>query len=347
MTLSHEPPTAPASLRVIPKTPVVNMGSSRFLPLGCQPQPIRISGTDCLIRPQASLASLTSFRVGGPAELYMAPRTTEDLQAGLNWARERELPITLVGAGSNLLVSDRGLPGLVICTRHLKQTYFDEATGQLTAAAGDQIARLAWQAAERGWAGLEWAVGIPGTIGGSVVMNAGAHQACTADLLVNTHVLAIGGAIEVLTPQTLNFGYRTSALQGLAHTASPEEIRLVTQATLQLQPGANPRRVMAETTAHLEQRRNSQPYHLPSCGSVFRNPKSYKAGWLIEQSGLKGHQIGGAQIAQRHANFILNCGGATATDIFQLIRLVQEEVEKNWSLLLEPEVKMLGEFQMA
>jgi len=348
MTLSHEPPTAPTvSLRAIPKTPVINIGSSRFLPLGRKPQPIRILGTDCLVRQQASLASLTSFRVGGPAELYLAPRTTEDLQAGLNWAKERGLSITLVGAGSNLLVSDRGLPGLVVCTRHLKQTHFDEATGQLTAAAGDQIARLAWQAAERGWTGLEWAVGIPGTVGGAVVMNAGAHQACTADMLVNTHVLAIGGSVELLTPQTLNFGYRTSALQGLAHTASPEDIRLVTQATLQLQPGADPQQVMAATTAHLNQRRNSQPYHLPSCGSVFRNPKSYKAGWLIEQSGLKGHQIGGAQIAQRHANFILNCGGATAADIFQLIRLVQEEVEKNWSLLLELEVKMLGEFQTA
>jgi len=274
----------------------------------------------------------------------MAPRTIEDLQAGLNWAKERGLPITLVGAGSNLLVSDRGLPGLVVCTRHLKQTNFDESTGQLTAAAGDQIARLAWQAAERGWAGLEWAVGIPGTLGGAVVMNAGAHHACTAEMLVNAHVLAIDGSVEVLTPQALNFGYRTSALQGLAHTASPEAIRLVSQATLQLQPGANSQQVMAATTAHLNQRRDSQPYHLPSCGSVFRNPKVYKAGWLIEQSGLKGHQIGGAQIAQRHANFILNCGGATAADIFQLIRLVQEEVEKNWSLLLEPEVKMLGEF---
>jgi UDP-N-acetylmuramate dehydrogenase len=131
----------------------------------------------------------------------------------------------------------------------------------------------------------------------------------------------------------------------LTHTAAPKAIRLVTQATLQLKPGADPKQVMAETTHHMNQRRDSQPYHLPSCGSVFRNPTPYKAGWLIEQSGLKGHQIGGAQIAQRHANFILNCGGATATDIFQLIRLMQSEVEHRWSLLLEPEVRMLGEFQ--
>jgi UDP-N-acetylmuramate dehydrogenase len=178
-----------------------------------------------------------------------------------------------------------------------------------------------------------------------VVMNAGAHNACTADLLVNTEVLAIDGSATIMTPADLKFSYRTSVLQGLTHTASPEMMRLVSQATFQLQPGFNPKEVMAETTAHMNQRRDSQPYHLPSCGSVFRNPDAYKAGWLIEQSGLKGHQIGGAQIAQRHANFILNCGGATAADIFQLIRLVQEEVERKWSLLLEPEVKMLGEFQ--
>jgi UDP-N-acetylmuramate dehydrogenase len=347
MTLSHEPPTVKASLRAVSKTPVIDMAPSRFSPIGRSLQPIRIPGTDCLIKPQASLATLTSFRVGGPAELYLAPRSTEDLQAGLNWANERGLPITLLGAGSNLLVSDRGLPGLVVCTRHLKHAQFDESTGQLTAAAGDQIAKLAWQAAERGWTGLEWAVGIPGTVGGAVVMNAGAHNACTAEMLVHTRVLAIDGSAEILTPELLNFGYRTSALQGLTHTASPQDIRLVTQATLQLQPGSDPKQVMAETTRHMNQRRDSQPYHLPSCGSVFRNPTPYKAGWLIEQSGLKGHQIGGAQIAQRHANFILNCGGATASDIFQLIRLIQTEVERNWSLLLEPEVRMLGEFQVA
>ncbi|MCU0568392.1 MAG: UDP-N-acetylmuramate dehydrogenase [Oculatellaceae cyanobacterium Prado106] len=354
MTLSQEPPSTQLSpiARIGSKTPsskapVIEMASSRFLPLGRTVQEIRIPGTECLVKQGVSLATLTSYRVGGPAELYLAPRTPEDLQAGLDWADERGLPITLLGAGSNLLVSDRGLPGLVVCTRHLRRTRFDEANGQVMAYAGEPIARLAWQAAERGWTGLEWAVGIPGTVGGAVVMNAGAHAACTADILVDTHVLAVDGSIEIFTPQTLNFGYRTSALQGIAHTASAQTVKLITQATFQLTPGADPKQVMADTTAHMNQRRDTQPYHLPSCGSVFRNPTPYKAGWLIEQSGLKGHQIGGAQIAQRHANFILNCGGASANDVFQLIRLIQSEVERNWSLLLEPEVKMLGDFQAA
>jgi UDP-N-acetylmuramate dehydrogenase len=349
MTLSQDSPSThvPAPVRASSKPSVTDVSHSRFVPLGSQTEPIRIPGTDCLIKPQMSLATLTSFRVGGPAELYVAPRHSEELQASFDWAIARGLPMTLLGAGSNLLVSDRGLPGLVICTRHLRHTQFDSETGQVTVGAGEPIARLAWQAAERGWRGLEWAVGIPGTVGGAVVMNAGAHSFCMADFLVNTQVLTGSGNVEILTPAQLDCGYRTSALQQRIGESSPQAVRLVTQATLQLKPGGDPKQVMANTTAHLDQRRTTQPYHLPSCGSVFRNPNDYKAGWLIEQTGLKGHQIGGAQIAQRHANFILNCGGATASDIFQLIQYVQQQVEQSWSLWLEPEVKMLGEFQLA
>lgn len=290
-----------------------------------------------LIRPQVSLATLTSFRVGGPAEWYVAPRRTEELQASFAWALSQDIPITLLGAGSNLLVSDRGLPGLVIGTRHLRHAYFDSATGSITAGAGEPIARLAIQAAERGWQGLEWAVGIPGTVGGAIVMNAGAHTSCTADVLLNVQTLSPDGTLEMLTPDQLGFSYRTSALQG--------DKRLVTQATFQLRPGADPAQVIATTERHRAQRLTTQPYHLPSCGSVFRNPDSHKAAWLIEQTGLKGYQIGGAQVAQRHANFILNCGGAKASDIFQLIHHVQQQVAQHWSVYLEPEVKILGEFQ--
>jgi UDP-N-acetylmuramate dehydrogenase len=168
-------------------------------------------------------------------------------------------------------------------------------------------------------------------------MNAGAHSSSVAELLVETKVLSPTGILETLTPEQLSYSYRTSVLQG--------NERLVTQATFKLKPGADPAGVMATTAQHLEQRRTSQPYHLPSCGSVFRNPKPYSAGWLIEQTGLKGYQIGAAQVAQRHANFILNCGGATASDIFQLIRHIQQQVVGRWSVWLEPEVRIMGEFQ--
>ncbi len=319
-----------------PETETVVPLSARRLarPSNCQ---IRLTNTDCTVKAEVPLATLTSFRVGGPAEWYVAPRTLDELQASFAWARAEGLLVTLLGAGSNLLISDRGLPGLVIGTRRLRHTKFDLATGQVTVGAGEPLPRLAWQAANQGCRGLEWAVGIPGTIGGAVVMNAGAHGGCISEFLVNAHVLLPDGTIKILTPDEMGYAYRTSILQG--------KDWLVTQATFQLAPGFNPEQVTADTANHLDQRRTTQPYHMPSCGSVFRNPGEYKAGWLIEQSGLKGYQIGGAQVAQRHANFILNCGSATANDIFQLIRYVQREVQERWLLRLEPEVRILGEFQ--
>lgn len=289
-----------------------------------------------LIKPNVPLASQTSYRVGGKAEWYVAPKNARELEASLEWYLSHDLPLTLLGAGSNLLVSDRGMSGLVISTRHLRSYEFDTETGLLTADAGEPIARLAWKAAKRGWRGLEWAVGIPGTIGGAVVMNAGAHNQCLADLLVSTTVLSPNGTVVHLKPEDLGYAYRTSNLQG--------DNRIVTRATLQLQPGFTKAEVMATANQNWIQRKNSQPYHLPSCGSVFRNPQPHAAGWLIEQLGLKGHKIGDAQVAYRHANFILNCGNATANDIFELIRYIQEKVEYHWSVSLEPEVKLVGEF---
>lgn len=300
---------------------------------------IYLPGTDCAIKTHASLSAFTSYRVGGAAEFYVAPRNLEALQASIEYAKKQLITVTILGAGSNLLVSDRGLPGLVISTRHLRYSYFDQATGQLTVAAGESIPNLAWQAADLGWQGLEWAVGIPGTVGGAVVMNAGAHQSCIADMLVSAQVLSPDGKLETLTAADLGYTYRTSLLQG--------GDRIVTQATFQLQPGADPALVVATTKQHKQHRLNTQPYNFPSCGSVFRNPKPYSAGWLIEETGLKGFQIGGAQVAQLHANFIVNRGGAKASDIFCLIRHIQNQVQDRWAIWLEPEVKMVGEFQPA
>ncbi|MBE9215006.1 UDP-N-acetylmuramate dehydrogenase [Plectonema cf. radiosum LEGE 06105] len=300
---------------------------------------IPLSGTDCIIKPQVALSAYTSYRVGGPAEWLVAPRSSESLQASVAYAKEHQLSITVLGAGSNLLISDDGIPGLVIATRHMRHTNFDTETGMVTFAAGESIPALAWAAAELGWEGFEWAVGIPGTIGGAVVMNAGAHNSCIADMLVSIEVLTPDGTLQILSGEQLNYSYRTSVLQG--------SNLIVTQATLQLQPGADPAEVTARTKQHKEHRLATQPYHLPSCGSVFRNPTPHSAGRLIEQTGLKGFQIGQAQVAQRHANFIVNCGGATANDIFNLIRHVQYQVQERWSIGLHPEVKMMGEFQTA
>lgn len=299
-------------------------------------QRLYLPNTTCQVRQSVPLSSLTSLRVGGPADWFIAPHSSTDIMVGLRWAAEAELPVTVLGAGSNLLVSDRGLPGLVIGMRQLRNMEFDEATGQVTVDAGVSLAKLAWRAAERGWRGLEWAVGIPGTVGGAVVMNAGAHGREAADILVSTQVVDPDGSSHDLRPTDLDYRYRTSNLQG--------RDRLVTQATFQLQPGFDPVQVTRDTTTDLDQRRASQPYHLPSCGSVFRNPSPQAAGWLIEQSGLKGFQVGQAQVAEQHANFILNLGGAKAGDVFRVIQEIQTKVQDQWAVLLKPEVKILGDF---
>lgn len=300
--------------------------------------PAKSMELDGLVLPDVELAEFTSFRVGGPAQWYAAPRSRADLDRVLAWGRERELPLVALGAGSNLLVGDRGVPGLVIATRYLRGVSFDAANGQVTAATGVPLATVAWKVAKRGWQGLEWAVGVPGLVGGSVVMNAGAHRACMADSLVSAQVLDTAtGEVATASNEELAFAYRTSNLQG-------RRDRIVLEATFALQPGAEKEAVMAESRHNLDHRKNTQPYHLPSCGSVFRNPDSHAAGWLIEQTGLKGYRVGGAQVAERHANFILNCGDAKASDISELINCVRDRVEDQWSIRLQPEVKLLGEF---
>lgn len=298
--------------------------------------PIQLAQTNALIHPNTSLADYTSYRVGGAAEWYTAPRTHDDLYAIFDWFVQQDIPLTLLGAGSNLLISDQGIPGLVVSTRYLRQSQFDLESGRITAAAGEPIAKVAWKAAKLGWWGLEWAVGIPGTVGGAVVMNAGAHNQSTSDCLVSALVLSPDGTLETLTAEELGFSYRTSNLQG--------DRRLVIEATFQLKTGFSREEVMTQTTHNLHQRKNSQPYDKPSCGSVFRNPTPQYAARLIENLGLKGCRIGDAEVSQRHANFILNAGNAKAQDIYRLIQHVQEQVYSHCSLLLEPEVKILGDF---
>jgi UDP-N-acetylmuramate dehydrogenase len=294
--------------------------------------------TDCPIRFAVSLKGLTTWKVGGLAQWYLEPRTLAETQTGLAWARQNNLPITIIGAGSNLLISDRGLAGLVICTRHLRHvsTQFDNETRTIAADAGKMVASLAWQAARRGWGGMEWSAGIPGTLGGAVVMNAGAHGHSMQEILVSTDVLNLDGSIETLTNQDLDYSYRTSNLQG--------DSRIVLSAKFKLNTAGDPEEIKARTFRDLEKRHSKQPYDRPSCGSVFRNPSPQHAAALIEGLGLKGHRIGDAEVSTLHANFIINRKDATATDIRKLIFYVQSQVKAKHSIELETEVKMLGEF---
>jgi UDP-N-acetylmuramate dehydrogenase len=241
-----------------------------------------------------------------------------------------------IGAGSNLLVSDGGLPGLTLCQRRLQGSKLDPREGWVEAWAGEPIPTLARKVARQGLHGLEWAVGIPGTVGGAVVMNAGAQGGCTAEWLHSIQVIDPERPDQpfVLKARDLAFAYRHSRLQ--------DEALLVLSARFRLSPGHDPAAITAHTSANLHSRTKSQPYQQPSCGSVFRNPEPRKAGQLIEELGLKGLSVGGAQVSPLHANFIVNTGSATAADIDTLLRLVQDKVLEKYGILLHPEVKRLG-----
>ncbi len=304
--------------------------------LGASQPPIKLKGTQCVIHQGESLSKHTSYRVGGNAQLYAEPKSWEDIQALFEWIQQQDVPFTCLGRGSNLLVSDQGIEGLVLNTCHFKEYDLDEEDHTITVGAGYPLPTLAWKAAKRGWQGLDWAVGIPGTLGGAVVMNAGAHEGSISDVLVNAVVADSDGTIRTLSRDDLQYAYRASNLQ--------KEKALVLKASLALQPGQSKEKMVNLTTQNFRRRKQTQPYDKPSCGSVFRNPKPQAAGWLIEQLGLKGYQIGGAQVAHRHANFIINSGNAKAQDVFNLIEYVQEKVEQHWSILLHPEVKVLGNF---
>ena len=288
------------------------------------------------LRQGVSLQEFTTWRVGGPAEWFAEPADGAQLIALARWARERQLPLRVIGAGSNLLIADQGLAGLTVCIRRLQGSRVDGESGVVEAEAGEPIPTLARKVARAGLHGLEWAVGIPGTVGGAAVMNAGAQGGCTAEWLDSVLVLDPSGSGESLRLRAtdLDFDYRHSRLQ--------QEPLLVLSAQFQLEPGHDPAAVSARTSANLHSRTSTQPYQQPSCGSVFRNPEPEKAGRLLESLGLKGTRIGGAEVSPIHANFIVNTGGATAADIDALIKLVRQRVWESTGIDLHPEVKRLG-----
>jgi UDP-N-acetylmuramate dehydrogenase len=287
-------------------------------------------------RPSVSLREFTTWKVGGPAAWFAEPADQEALIAHAAWAAAAGLPFRCIGAGSNLLIADSGLDGLTLCNRRLQGSRLDPGEGWVEAEAGEPIPTLARKAARSGLRGLEWAVGIPGTVGGAVVMNAGAQGGCTAEWLASVWVLdpRRPEAPFRLEAADLAFAYRHSRLQ--------DEPLLVLSARFRLEPGHDPATLTARTSANLQSRTSTQPYQQPSCGSVFRNPEPLKAGQLIESLGLKGLSVGDAQVSPIHANFIVNTGFATAADIDALIRLVQQRVLEGCGVRLQTEVKRLG-----
>jgi len=285
------------------------------------------------------LADYTTWRVGGAAQWFAEPDSAAQLQALLAWAQAEGLEARVIGAGSNLLVSDAGLEGLTLCNRRLQGAVLDVSTGLIEAQAGEPIPSLARRAARAGLSGLEWSVGIPGTVGGAAVMNAGAQGGCTEEVLESVTVIEPHRPDQPfsLDASELDFAYRHSRLQ--------HEPLVVLSARFRLQAGHDPAEISRRTSTNLHSRTSTQPYQQPSCGSVFRNPEPKKAGQLIEALGLKGLSIGGAQVSPIHANFIVNTGAATAAEIDQLINAVQQRIQAAHGITLHTEVKRLGPFE--
>ena len=294
------------------------------------------SGTIPTLRQHVLLRDFTTWKVGGPAEWFAEPADRQELLHLAGWASGQGIPLHCIGAGSNLLIADEGLSGLSLCLRRLQGSQLDASEGWVEAEAGEPIPTLARKAARAGLSGLEWAVGIPGTVGGAAVMNAGAQGGCTAEWLHSVQVLdpERPEAPFWIEADTLEFAYRHSRLQS--------ERLIVLAARFRLEPGHDPTAVTARTSANLHSRTSTQPYQQPSCGSVFRNPEPQKAGRLIEALGLKGLRIGGAEVSPIHANFIVNTGNARAADIDALIAEVQRRVAIQHRVALHPEVKRLG-----
>jgi UDP-N-acetylmuramate dehydrogenase len=292
--------------------------------------PFEISSAARLLRDEP-LAHVTSFRIGGPAEYLLLPACTEDVISAIDWAIEHDIPWRVIGSGTNILVVDEGLPGVTI---KFWQT-FNKITikeNRLTAQAGADMLAVAMAAAESGLAGFEWASGIPGTIGGAIYMNAGVKDLEIKNHLLSATVINDQGQLVQMTNADLQFNYRTSLLQKQKGT--------VIEAVFEFESGEK-NEIFAEMNNHLNERRLRQPINRPNCGSVFRNPPGTFAGKLVEELGLKGHKIGGAQISQQHANFIVNTGEATAKDVLQLIDLVQTKVRERYELEMELEMLII------
>jgi UDP-N-acetylmuramate dehydrogenase len=277
------------------------------------------------------LARHTSFGIGGPAEWFVAAETAADLRRWLDWGRERGLPITLLGHGSNVLVADAGVRGLVIVNRWGGVRV---SGGKVQTGSGTPLSDLAYYAVSRGLAGLEWAVGIPGTVGGAVVGNAGAFGGYLGDVVRRVTVLGANDTVRELTVAECGFGYRSSAFKAGIVAGTILDVEL------ELRPG-DPRELWAKAEEGNARREATQPRE-PSAGSVFKRTANHPAGWLIEQAGLKGTCQGDACISPVHANFIVNRGQATAADVRFLIELAQRRVREQFGEDLELEIERIG-----
>ncbi|WP_261133907.1 UDP-N-acetylmuramate dehydrogenase [Bacillus sp. Marseille-Q3570] len=278
------------------------------------------------------LSKHTTIKIGGPADVFVEPDSVEALKKVIDIVKTNEVPWTTIGRGSNLLVSDEGIEGVVIKlgkgTDHL-----EENGEEILVGGGYSLVKLSTIMSRKGMAGLEFASGIPGSLGGAVYMNAGAHGSDMSKILTKAHILFEDGSIEWLSADEMGFSYRTSILQ--------KKPGICIEAVLQLKQGDR-ESITDVMQKNKDYRKETQPWNHPCCGSVFRNPLPNYAGQLIESSGLKGKMIGGAQISEMHANFIVNTGDAKAKDVLELIDLVKSTIKEAHDIDMETEVEMIG-----
>ncbi|WP_096154725.1 MULTISPECIES: UDP-N-acetylmuramate dehydrogenase [Bacillus] len=279
------------------------------------------------------LANHTTMKIGGPADLLVEPTSMDKLQELMNIINKYNLKWTVIGRGSNLLVSDKGIEGIVIkLGAGLDHMELDGE--KLTVGGGFSLIKLVTLISKQGLSGLEFAGGIPGSVGGAVFMNAGAHGSDISNVLIKARVLFEDGKMEWLSKDDFQFSYRTSILQ-------KERPGIVLEAIFQLSQGER-EKVVAQLQKNKDYRRDTQPWSHPCAGSIFRNPLPNYAGQLIEESGLKGFSVGGAKISEMHGNFIVNANNAKAQDVLDLIQHVKDTIKEKYDITMETEVEIIG-----
>ena len=284
-----------------------------------------------LVKYSEPLGRHTTFRIGGPAAIHFQPSSNEAVAGAVAWARQHKVPWLVLGLGSNVLIRDGGFPGLVIkIGKGLDAVSHRAATWKV--GAGLPTPLLARRTAEEGFAGVHKLVGVPGSVGGGVFMNAGAHGQDFASVLISATLLDPKGKVVEKPKKEIPFSYRRSGLEG----------HLVLGCALRLE-SEEPEKLKSEMAMLLRKRREGTPFDQPCCGSVFKNPEETTAGRLIDRCGLKGRRVGGAEISKLHANYIVNLGNASADDVLKLIDIARTAVFKEFGIELELEVKILGE----
>lgn len=286
------------------------------------------------IRQNEPMKNHTTFRVGGPADIFLTP-SAEELPAVLSVCREERVPVTVIGNGSNLLVGDQGIRGVAICIGSGMRGIRVDGE-KIFLEAGVTLAAAAQQAAKAGLTGLEFASGIPGTFGGAVVMNAGAYGGEMKDVIGSVRVISEDGEILTLSKEELDLSYR--------HSVIPERGYLVIDGELLLTREKDPDQITERMEELKKKRIEKQPLEYPSAGSTFKRPEGYFAGKLIMDAGLRGFSVGGAAVSEKHCGFVINKGNATAADICALMDEVTRIVKEKYAVTLEPEVKKVGEF---